>query len=345
MKHKSEVVHDGETFIYHYVKGMEFINQAPASVYLSEGRYTWEREDDGTLVDEYYEWCIKDHLGNTRVKFADKNGDGGILYNPEAPEEDEILGTYHYYPFGMEMEGVWTPDSKPEMQYLYNGKEQVKGLGWYDYGARYYNPSIGRFTSLDPLADAPHLDSYSPYHYSYNNPINYIDPDGRSPIKGLKALYNVGKKAYKSYRKTGKVDIGKALKSEVVDIVDNVSTLADGTLDGNDVIAVIDLVTGFGDEAKKLAKYSDKAVDVKKGRGSNKRKPDSEAEGAHSVYNDRGNTTYTKNDKNPSGFDEVKRTDTEGKAHTNKDGTKVETPHVHTKGEKDVRPAVKGKDY
>ena len=54
---------------------------------------------------------------------------------------------------------------------------------------------------------------------------------------------------------------------------------------------------------------------------------------------------YKKNDKNPSGFQEVKRTDVKGSPHKNKDGTYVPTPHVHTKGSNDVQPAVKGKDY
>ena len=80
--------------------------------------------------------------------------------------------------------------------------------------------------------------------------------------------------------------------------------------------------------------------------GSNNRKPDKEnAAGDHSVIDKNGNTTYKENPKNPSGFDEVKRTDVKGKAHTNTNGTKVETPHVHEKGQKDVRPAVKGQDY
>lgn len=85
-----------------------------------------------------------------------------------------------------------------------------------------------------------------------------IDPDGKSPIKGLKALYNVGKKAYQVYKTTGKLNvgtIGKALKSEALDIVDNVKTLGDDEASSVDkVIAVVDLVTGFGDEAKKFGK-------------------------------------------------------------------------------------------
>lgn len=80
-------------------------------------------------------------------------------------------------------------------------------------------------------------------------------------------------------------------------------------------------------------------------RSDNKRKLDQSASGDHSVFNDRGNSTYKKNDKNPTGFDEVKRVDTEGKAHRNPDGTSVPTPHVKEKGQKGVTPAQKGKDY
>jgi len=51
-------------------------------------------------------------------------------------------------------------------------------LGLYDYGARWYDPAVGRFTTIDPLSDQ--FADQSPYHYAYNNPLRYIDPDGRS---------------------------------------------------------------------------------------------------------------------------------------------------------------------
>ena len=79
--------------------------------------------------------------------------------------------------------------------------------------------------------------------------------------------------------------------------------------------------------------------------GQNNRKPDPAATGNHSVINQNGNSTFKKNNKNPTGFDEVKRTDVKGTAHANTDGAKVETPHVHVKGQKNVTPAVKGQDY
>jgi hypothetical protein len=47
-----------------------------------------------------------------------------------------------------------------------------------DYGARFYDPSIGRFTTVDPLAGHPKQINISPYAYGANNPIINIDPTG-----------------------------------------------------------------------------------------------------------------------------------------------------------------------
>ena len=64
-------------------------------------------------------------------------------------------------------------------RYKFNAKELDKETGWYYYGARYYNPSTSTWLSVDPLAEK--YQSFSPYNYTLNNPIYFIDPLGLSP--------------------------------------------------------------------------------------------------------------------------------------------------------------------
>ncbi|MBC6993170.1 RHS repeat-associated core domain-containing protein [Lewinella lacunae] len=62
--------------------------------------------------------------------------------------------------------------------YQYNGKELNAGVGWYDYGARWYDAGIGRWNGVDPLAGD--YAAWSPYNYVLGNPLANIDPDGSS---------------------------------------------------------------------------------------------------------------------------------------------------------------------
>ncbi len=82
-----------------------------------------------------------------------------------------------YLPWGETMveerAGDWST------QYKYTGKELDTETGLYDYGARFYDPSIAQWTSVDPMARE--MPNWSPYNYTFNNPIVFTDPDGRSP--------------------------------------------------------------------------------------------------------------------------------------------------------------------
>ncbi|WP_126652104.1 RHS repeat-associated core domain-containing protein [Chryseobacterium aureum] len=116
-----------------------------------------------------YIYQYKDHLGNVRVSYV-KNNEGFA----------EKKDTNEYYPFGMNNFSYFGSayDAKgTPFNYKYNGKE-LQETGMYDYGARLYMADIGRWAVIDPLSEK--YRRHSSYNYAVNNPIRFIDPDGRS---------------------------------------------------------------------------------------------------------------------------------------------------------------------
>ncbi|WP_345207043.1 RHS repeat-associated core domain-containing protein, partial [Chryseobacterium ginsengisoli] len=109
----------------------------------------------------------------------------------------EIVDANDYYPFGMNhlKSGTSFFGTSSYKNYKYNGKE-LQETGMYDYGARMYMSDIGRWGTVDPLAEK--MTRYSPYNYAFNNPIRFIDPDGRAPEQiepGSQAEWNRQKQA------------------------------------------------------------------------------------------------------------------------------------------------------
>ena len=122
-----------------------------------------------------YEYHIKDHLGNTRIAFDEYS-----IHTANKPVQEN-----HYYPFGMRLAEFHLTGGLDENKRLYNYKEleDDHGLYWYHYGARYYDPQVGRWWTVDPVDEF-----YSSYLYCADNPVIFIDPDGARITLGGKLI-------------------------------------------------------------------------------------------------------------------------------------------------------------
>jgi len=80
-------------------------------------------------------------------------------------------------------------------RYSFNGKEQDEATGFYYYGARYYAPSLSRWLRTDPLAEK--YQGFSPYNYTLNNPVRFVDPDGMQVKKGEDWIRKKGTEIWK----------------------------------------------------------------------------------------------------------------------------------------------------
>ena len=107
--------------------------------------------------------------------------------------------------------GVASASQVAAQPYRFNAKEDQSftGVPLLDYGARFYNPTLARWTSPDPLAEKYY--SVSPYAFCNNNPVSYVDPDGmdfRKTVRGssivIKTTYYTNVNSLKSANQAAK---------------------------------------------------------------------------------------------------------------------------------------------
>ena len=188
---------------------------------------------DGSDSEIEYEidYCgnVKDHLGNNRM----------VIHPSSLHQQPQVN---NYYPYG----GLMANSTNHNQQrYKYNGKEldRMHGLDWYDYGARWMDAAIGRWHVMDPLCEKYY--DVSPYAYCAGDPVNAIDPDGKSILtKVLKVTMRIGSRVVSN----GLKELGKtATYAEAIsDIKENANTVVDGNASTTDRIkAVSSLASEF----------------------------------------------------------------------------------------------------
>ncbi len=155
---------------YIYVNDvLQFFNHPLGHVSVENGNYG-------------YVYQYSDHLGNVRLSYADENRDG-VITSSSDPNTTEIINENNYYPFGGLHKGYNDSQSAfanaTAQKWKYNGMEYEDGLDLnsYDFGARNYDPWVGRWMNVDPLANT--YEGISPYSYAFNSPVQAYDPDGQ----------------------------------------------------------------------------------------------------------------------------------------------------------------------
>jgi RHS repeat-associated protein len=196
-----------------YVGGIQYNNGSIEFMQTEEGL----ARRNGSSYS--YEYNLQDHLGNVRASFYRNPGSGSI----------EVIQRDDYYSFGKRNALLGSTN-----KYLYNGKELQDETGQYDYGARFYDPVVGRFTSVDAAAEE--MRSHCTYNYGLNNPMRFTDPDGNAPTDII-------------IRGAGNSSV--TIKTELIDIEVNAQSLGvnfggNYTVQGDDILqAGLDIVGIF----------------------------------------------------------------------------------------------------
>ncbi len=167
-----KVVNDrGNVTTTDYAGAYQYVNNDLKFINNIEDGYVYPKSGGGFGYTYYY----TDQLDNIRLSYTDNDGNGVIDANTE------IIKEAHFYPFGLKLEGFNTtvqPIGSSFHKYDYQNQERQDelGLNLLQFKYRMHDPEIGRFISIDPLAeDYTHNSTYA---FAENKVIKYNELEG-----------------------------------------------------------------------------------------------------------------------------------------------------------------------
>ena len=190
-----------------------------AECHCAHSVYWAEREEFDCSDYPLVYWYHPDYLGNTEY-ITDMNG--------------EAFQYFWYSPWGESWVEEHSGSGSYESPYRFNAKELDGETGLYYYGARYRDPRAIPWLSVDPLAKK--FPEWNPYNFCLNNPILFVDPDGRAPDITIR-----GKNNSSVTVKTELIDVSVDASSLGIDFGGNYSLSgADFVITAVDIVGVID---------------------------------------------------------------------------------------------------------
>ncbi|MXV39398.1 hypothetical protein GO491_12075, partial [Flavobacteriaceae bacterium Ap0902] len=202
IKVEKQVIQGTQTTKTLFLDGFQYKNNRLEFFSTAEGYVNVLDKYDINYSQEHlydYVYNYTDHLGNIRLSYTDANRDGIIkdYWDPLGIENvKEILEENHYYPFGLKhnynatiskYQKAQTNDRRRPKQivkaeldynYKYQGQERQDelGLNWDSFKWRNYDYALGRFMSVDPLAED--YSYQSPYNFSENRVVDGVELEG-----------------------------------------------------------------------------------------------------------------------------------------------------------------------
>ena len=169
---------------------MQLIPAKSGAVQVHATAGSWQYIGPGSPLVAEQEGYILAYLSNEQhgwVKFDDFN----VVFH-----RGRLIQEQHYYPYGLSIKAGEGSEEPNKYKFEGNSKLDELGLQLYDFHARQYDPQIGRFWSVDPLAGKQ--TAFSSYHFAANDPANFVDPDGLQ-VRGYQEMVAAWVQAHNDY--------------------------------------------------------------------------------------------------------------------------------------------------